>query len=71
MSEHAKIRNTYNTKELRGKSKAGKTTKEREFIISRKITVEAECVVIASVQGLYFFIFYSYWKRIDIYVFDR
>ena len=71
MNEHAKIRNIDNTEDLREKPEAKKITEEREFTISRKITVVAECIVIASVQGLYFFIFYSYWKRIDIYVFDR
>ena len=36
MSEHAKIGNTDNPEDLREKPEAGKTTKEREFTISRK-----------------------------------
>jgi len=36
MSEHAKIRNTYNTQELCRKPEAEKITEEREFTISKK-----------------------------------
>jgi len=55
MSEHSKMRNTDNTKNLHGKSEAGKITKEREFTISRKNYSHSRCVVITSAQVLHFF----------------
>ena len=53
MSEHANIRNTDNTKDLRENPEAEKITEERQLTISR--TVVAECVVITSAQELLFF----------------
>jgi len=71
MSEHAKIRNTDNTEDLRKNSEAEKTTEEREFTIIRKNYNGSRVCCDYKCSRITLFLPPSCWKRKDIYIFSR